>query len=93
MLYLGPLHFLKKRRPKVDCKSTASYMIANSEINENGIIFSLPPLVGPAGFLKNQFNNSTLPFFWKFYCPFRKGLGDRKDLICKDVYLYAVWVY
>ena len=30
-------------------------MIANNEINENGIIFSHPPLVGPAGFLKNQF--------------------------------------
>ena len=69
-------------------------MIANSAINENGIIFSHPTLVGPAGFLKNQFNNpSTLPFFWTFYCPFRKGVGDRKDLICKDVYLYAVWVY
>ena len=25
LLYLGPLHFLKKRRPKVDYKSTASY--------------------------------------------------------------------
>ena len=68
-------------------------MIANSEINEIGIIYCHPPLVGPAGFLKNQFNNSTLPFFWKFYCLFRKGVGDRKDLICKDVYLYAVWVY
>ena len=71
-------------------------MIANNEIKENGIIFSRPPLVGPAGFLKNQFNPPspyTLPFFWKFYCPFRKGVGDRKDLICKDVYLYAVWIY
>ena len=52
-------------------------MIANNEINENGIIFSHPSLVGP----------------WKFYCPFRKGVGNRKDLICKDVYLYAVWIY
>ena len=25
ILYLGPLHFLKKRCPKVDYKSTASY--------------------------------------------------------------------
>ena len=70
-------------------------MIANNEINENEIIFSHPPLVDLAGFLKNQFKPppSTLPFFWKFYCPFRKGVGDRKDLICKDVYLYAVWIY
>ena len=68
-------------------------MIANNEINENGIIFSHPPLVGPAGFLKNQVNPpppSTLPFYWKFYCPFRKGVGDRKDLICKDVYVYSM---
>ena len=71
-------------------------MIANNEINENGIIFSHPPLVGPAGFLKNHFNPAPplhLTIFWKFYCPFRKVVGDRKDLIRKDVYLYAVWIY
>ena len=71
-------------------------MIANNEINENGIIFSHPSLVGPAGFLKNQFNPPPplhLTIFLEFYCPYRKGVGDRKDLICKDVYLYAVWIY
>ena len=67
-------------------------MIANNEINENGIIFSRPPLVGPTGFLKNQFTPPPPPppyhFFGNFIVPF-----DMKDLICKDVYLYAVWIY
>ena len=57
-------------------------MIANSEVNENGIIFSHPPLVGPAGFLKNQLHQppppppppaSTLPFFGNFIVPSEKG--------------------
>ena len=36
-------------------------MIANSEVNENGIFFSHPPLVGPAGFLKNQLHQTPPP--------------------------------
>ena len=56
ILYLGPLHFLKKNALKLTTKAQPVTMIANNEINENGIIFSNPHLVGPAGFLKNQFN-------------------------------------
>ena len=51
-------------------------MIANNEINKNGIIFSHPPLVGPAGFLKNQFNPPPSPpyhFFGNFIDPSEKG--------------------
>ena len=53
-------------------------MIANSEINENGIIYSDSFLGGPDGFVKNQFPPPPLhplTIYWKFYCPFKKEAG------------------
>ena len=54
-------------------------MIANSEINENEIIFSHPSLVGPAGFVKNQLPPSLLYHFFKnFIVPSEKGQEEMK---------------
>ena len=53
-------------------------MIANSEINENGIVFSDSFSVGPAGFIKNQLPtpHSPLPFFENFIIPSKMRQGD-----------------
>ena len=48
-------------------------MIANTEINETGKIFSLPFLVCPTIFLKNQLPPSPCQFFGNFVVPFEKG--------------------
>ena len=56
-------------------------MIANSEINENGIIYSDSFLGGPDGFVKNQFPPhpfTHLPFIENFIVPSKKRQEDRK---------------
>ena len=58
----------------------------NSEINEDGIIFSHLFLAGPAGFLKNY-----LPPFPYYFSEISLNLQTLEImLIFKDVYLYAV---
>ena len=47
--------FLKKDALKSTAKAQPVTMIANSEINENGIIFSHPFFVVPAAFLNILF--------------------------------------
>ena len=54
-------------------------MIANSEINENGIIFSDSFLVVPAAFVKNQLPSYPLPFLENFI-----GLQKRGRRIVKQ---------
>ena len=79
ILYLRPLHLKKKNARKYTTKAQPVTMIANNEINENGLIFSHPPLVDPAGFLKNQFNPPPPPppppyhFFGNFIVLSEKG--------------------
>ena len=53
-------------------------MIANSEINENGIIFSDSFLVVPAAFVKNQLPSYPLPFLENFIGPSKKRQEDSK---------------
>ena len=47
-------------------------MIANSDINENGIIFSQPFFVGPAGVLKNQSSPLNLTIFFEIVLSLQK---------------------
>ena len=63
-------------------------MIANSEINENWIIFSESSLVAMSGFVKNL---SPLLVFENFIVPSEKRQEDRK--LCQFVKIYSYMQY
>ena len=83
LVWVSETTILKKDALYQTAKAKLVAMIANSEIDENGKIFSHFFLVYPAGFLKNHLPPSSDHFFEIFIVPSEKGQRDKKLSFCK----------